>query len=420
MPYLQDEEATQARLAHGGPAALSVEFEGLRTILGLKAHAPLPLSEATLLSKALELADAMARRPNVGGAEAPLMDLRRLAHEGFFIAPLPQRYGGLGLGTEAGKHRLLLQILAAFGGGDLSLSRLYEGHVNALILITAYGTAAQLQQAANDARNGMLFGVWNSGGADPTKLTRATSGTGKLLLDGCKLFASGAAFVDRAIVTAECEGAGWQMTLLAMDRLRAEGAAQVDHRSWHPLGMQASESYGIEFLQAPIDEHDLIGDVGDFYREPLFRGGAIRFAAVHAGAVLRLRTMFAEWLTTNRRAQDPYQLARMGEIALAARDAELWVEYAASTAEAGLNVDADAAARECMLACANMMRVRMEQIGTATMQRVAAGAGARGLLQPWRFERIIRDLTMYLRQPGPDEALADIGRATLRNTEVAE
>ena len=420
MPYLQDEEATLARLAHAGPAALSVESEGLRTTPVFKAQAPFPLSEANLLCKALELADAMARRPNVGGGEAPLVDLRRLAHEGFFIAPLPERYGGLGLGTEPRKHRLLLQILAALGGGDLSLGRLYEGHVNALILITAYGTAAQVQRAANDARNGMLFGVWNSGGADPTKLSRVTSGTGKLLLNGCKFFASGAALLDRAVVTAECEAAGWQMTLLAMDRLRAAGAAQVDYGSWHPLGMQASESYGIEFLQAPVDEHDLIGDVGDLYREPLFRGGAVRFAAVHAGAVLRLRTMFAEWLNSNRRAGDPYQIVRMGEIALAAREAELWVEHAASTAEAGLSVNADAAARERMLACANMMRVRMEQIGTATMQRVAAGAGARGLLQPWRFERIIRDLTMYLRQPGPDETMAEIGRAALRNTGVSE
>ena len=75
----------------------------------------------------------------------------------------------------------------------------------------------------------------------------------------------------------------------------------------------------------------------------------------------------------------------------------LWIGRAAAIAEEGLSLNVDKLALERMLECANMTRLAIERIAMATMQRVVAGVGAHGLLQPSRFERIIRDLTMYLR-----------------------
>jgi hypothetical protein len=46
--------------------------------------------------------------------------------------------------------------------------------------------------------------------------------------------------------------------------------------------------------------------------------------------------------------------------------------------------------------------------------------GARGLNKPFHFERIIRDLTIYLRQPAPDAALADAGRYVLETQKPAD
>ena len=43
----------------------------------------------------------------------------------------------------------------------------------------------------------------------------------------------------------------------------------------------------------------------------------------------------------------------------------------------------------------------------------------RGLLQPHPIERIGRDLTLYLRQPAPDAALANAGAYTLACEEPA-
>src|ERR1700760_5049090 len=63
------------------------------------------------------------------------------------------------LSLEIGR---LLRVLAAIGRGNLSVGRIYEGHVNALLLIQKFGTAQQQQNCAAAVTRGDLFGVWNT------------------------------------------------------------------------------------------------------------------------------------------------------------------------------------------------------------------------------------------------------------------
>ena len=368
---------------------------------------------ALLLERTQQLADEIAARPNLGLQAAPLRELERLREIGLLMAPLPREDGGLGLGMEARNQGTLLRLFAAVGGADLAIGRLYEGHVNGLLMVMRYGTREQVKRLARDCRAGMLSGVWNTGGEELLRLHPEDGGTFRF--EGVKTFATGAVFVRRPIVTAEITGQGWQMAMPRMETLNAK----IDRSFWHPMGMESSESFGIDLTGERVGAEDLIGGPGDFYRDPLFRGGAIRFAAVQAGAVLRLHVLFTAWLHKMRRGDDPYQVARLGEIAMLAQQAALWVEKAAAVAEECMFRDETVWA-DRMVGCANMTRLAMERIATRTMQLVTEGVGARGLLQPARFERVIRDLTMYLRQPAPDQTLADVGRDSLRKGERAK
>ena len=363
---------------------------------------------AALRLRANLFAEEIAHRPNLGLTVAPKREIEMCAEIGILTAPLPRKEGGLGLGVDAGTQSTLMRVLAALGGADLALGRIYEGHVNGLLLVQKYGSAEQVSRLAEDVRGGMISGVWNTGRSEVLKL--ATEKDGYRLV-GEKTFATGVSFVQRPVVTAELAGHGWQMCLLQMERM----SASIDRSFWHPLGMESSESYGVDFTGGRVREDELIGEPGDFYREPTFRGGAVRFAAVQAGAVMRLHALFAEWLNEPRREGDPYQVARLGEVAIAAQEAAMWVEKAAAVSEECLN-RADKAYAERMIECANMMRAAIERLGTSVMQRVTAGVGAHGLLQPARFERVIRDLTMYLRQPASDATLAAIGRSSLEKS----
>ena len=355
------------------------------------------------------LADKLAGRPNLGITSAPTQELGMLRELGLLTACLPLSEGGLALGVEPGTQAALMATLAAVGGADLALGRLYEGHVNGLLLVQQYGTNEQITQICEEVRSGALSGVWNTGAQELLRLIPDGSG---YRLQGTKTFATGAEFVRRPIVTAELEG-GWQMTLPRMEQLDLP----LDRSFWHPLGMASSESFGVDFSGAWLEKEHLVGAPGDFYLDPIFRGGAIRFAAVQAGAVMRLHRMFADWLVEAGRGDDPYQTARLGDLAIAAMEAEMWIAKASQVAEDCFHVNRDrpqpAEDTASMVDCANMMRVAIERLGTNSMQKVVMGVGAHGLLRPAPFERIIRDLTMYLRQPAPDATLAAIGRRAI-------
>ena len=72
-----------------------------------------------------------------------------------------------------------------------------------------------------------------------------------------------------------------------------------------------------------------------------------------------------------------------------------------------------------LVAYANMVRTTIEQICIDVMQMCERSVGTRGLLPPNPMERIIRDLTLYLRQPAFDAALSSVGQYVLAETKPA-
>lgn len=297
--------------------------------------------------------------------------------------------------SGAGFHHDLLQGLGWIGYGSLALGRLIEGHLNALLLVGRFGTAGQAADAAEVAASGKLFGVWNTGEAEPVRLEPLADGS--VGMRGRKTFGSGASFVQRPIVTADLPHAGWQMTLVPMERAKL----QIDRDSWKPMGMEASFSFDIDFTGSVLQPQDLIGAPNDFYREPAFSGGAIRFAAVHAGGARRLVDDFTAWLRVRHRAADPHQAMRLSQCVQTLQETLLWITFAADGAEQYFGADdPESAAR--MVHIADMTRTAVERNTAEIMRLVTVGVGAHGLLHPNPFGPVLRDLTMYLRQPAPD------------------
>lgn len=332
------------------------------------------------------------------------------------VALLPAR-GGLGLGLVPGTSAALHQVLAAIGQGNLSVGRVYEGHVNALHLVQTYGTAKQIAKAATDVHDhALLFGVWNTEASGGIHVAPTEGG---LLLSGAKTFTSGAGHVARALITgalSDGEGAavGWQMCLVPMDEVHPS----IDPSFWRPLGMRASASYRVDFDGVALREDDLIGAPGDYYRQPLFSGGAMRFAAVQLGGAQALFDHLRAFLRDLSRTDDPYQRLRVGEVACLVESGALWLEGGARVADAWLASPGEEESTH-FVAYANLMRSAIEKICLETMTLVERSVGARGLLRPLPFERIHRDLTLYLRQPAVDAALAGGGVYVLGQTAPA-
>ncbi|MEO6898170.1 MAG: acyl-CoA dehydrogenase family protein [Caldimonas sp.] len=347
----------------------------------------------------------------------PLHSIVLLRDAGLLSAPLPSASGGESLG-DASRGVELLETLCAVGRGSLVAGRLFEGHVNALQLIDRYGSEEHKAWVAVDALAGRLFGVWNTEADDGVKLVSRGDG---FVLSGSKTFASGLGHVARAIVTAAVEEGdvrGPQMLVLDLD-----GHPPREDRSfWKPLGMRASASFRAGFDGRRIAREELLGAVGDYYRQPAFGGGAIRFAAVQLGGAEAIYDETRRFLREVGRTADPFQRARVGEMAWRIESGRLWLRAAADHASLALSGPSreDSQASECTLAYAHLMRSAIEDICLRVIELAERSVGARGLLRPEPFERLHRDLAHYLRQPAPDAALVEAGRFVLADSRPAD
>ncbi|MFD2718005.1 acyl-CoA dehydrogenase family protein [Hymenobacter monticola] len=334
----------------------------------------------------------------------PSQEFAWLQTAGLLTAALPADLGGAGLNVPAATLPLL-HTLQHIGRGNLAVGRVYEGHLNALLLIQQLGTAAQTARYAADARAGKLFGMWNTEIAtDGVRLEAMPNG--RYRLRGAKTFASGAGYLARPLITGALpKGRGWQLFVLPADTQ----APALDRSFWRPLGMRATASFRADLTGLEIGPDDLIGPPDAYYQQPAFSGGAIRFAAVQLGGAEAVFEETCRFLQGLGRIDDPYQRQRLGEMSIALESGRQWLRGAAEhAARPGATADAEAT-----VAYANMMRTAIETICLNMLQLAERCVGARGLLEPLPFERLHRDLTHYLRQPAPDGALADVGRFVL-------
>jgi alkylation response protein AidB-like acyl-CoA dehydrogenase len=303
---------------------------------------------------------------------------------------LPVKCGGAGLTGLS-----LSEVLRSIGSGSLPLGRLFEGHVNALELVLRYGNHQRVELVAEEARAGKLFGVWNT---DDAKGLRLIHRHGRSWLEGRKILASGAGHIQRPLVTATDEKGRRLMVLPKLD-----APDRADLSRWTAQGMRASATGAVDFTGIEIAPLEIVGNEGDYERQPWFSAGAWRFAAVHLGGMERLFDLFRQHLRETNRGHDPHQAARLGRAATALETARLWVAQAASIAEAPLG----SRAPEQLVAYVNLARLAVEAAALDLMQFIQRSVGLQAFLRPNSIERISRDLATYLRQPGPDRALTD-------------
>lgn len=296
-----------------------------------------------------------------------------------------------------------LRLLYDVGRGSLPLGRIFEGHVNALELVARFATPQQRARYYAEAEAGRVFGVWNTEAGDGINVYDL--GGGRYEIKGKKTFCSGAADVERPIITGHLwrEGrvVGWQMLVVPMERV---DDARVDDSFWSPLGMEASASFAVDFTGICVGEGDLLGDPDDYHAQPHFSGGAIRFAAVQLGGARALYDHATALLKAMHREHDPYQAHRVADMTLAHETGMNWLAMAPYRALPGHHAEAE------VIHFANMTRTAILRCCNEILDTAEMAVGARGFLSPKPIQRIYCDLRMYLRQPAPDSALAAVGR----------
>jgi len=336
---------------------------------------------------------AMQRRAAALDAEAafPAEDVAALRRAGVLAAPVPERFGGTGAGTEPGGAALAFELLRLLGEGSLAVGRLFEAHVNALRLALRYGTEAQARRAAADALAGLLFGLWVTD--PPGERLRRKDGR----LRGRKGPCSGAGHCTRALVTVK-ETDGTRMALVALG-----GNEPITGDAGALQGMRAASNGTVDLTGLAAPDESLLGAPGDYLREPEFSCGAWRTTAVTLGGLDALVGATREHLVRRGHADAPMQQARFGQMLIARETARLWTEQAAHSAE---RPEGSAAGR---IATVNMARLAVEAACLDAIRLAQRSLGLAAFVRPNPVERLARDLGTYLRQPAPDAVLLEVG-----------
>lgn len=298
----------------------------------------------------------------------------------------PVASGGQAFRDDDQRHLAMLDVLRIIGRADLSVGRLYEGHVNAMLLFGWYGTSGQLQALKRALGAGGIYGVWATEPPPGVSIIETQSG---LVLEGAKSFASGAGGNSHALITARRPDGDAQLVIV-----RADDPERADLSQWRVRGMRAtgSGSYSLDGLAIKPD--DCLGESGDYHRDPWFTAGAWRFTAVQLGGIEGLLIDIRRAMRPAAR-EDPVQRARFADAVAAARTAYLWVRECALRAA---SQDPDGPA------FAQMTRGIVERAGLDVVEAAARITGTYSALDGTRIDKISRDLSLYLRQAGPDHA----------------
>ena len=316
----------------------------------------------------------------------PAEEIDRLHRLGALTHPLPPESSG------AADSLALMLILA--GQGNLSVGRVLEAHINAMHLIARYGTPAQRAETTAAVRDGCLFGLWVT---DPPGGGLHMQRFGdRIRFTGAKQFCSSAGYARGALIMARDTGGTTRMLIVRL------GIGEVVTPLPSPLqGMRAAVTGAVDFTGCEISAASILGEPGDYLREPDFSAGAWRGSAVALGGLIALQELAVDQLKASGRFDNPHTRARIGEAMIARETSRLWVRSAARIAE---DPAADTAHR---VATVGLARIAVETACLDAMRLIQRSIGLSAFRQGNPVERICRDLSTYLRQPAPDEVLTE-------------
>lgn len=349
---------------------------------------------AVFEAKLQRLFEEWKAKPLLGPENAfPVDLLKELQATGAFDVLFSVEEGGLGLCQSTKGGQVLLTMLRRTGYLSLSLGRCLEGHVNVVRLVELYGTRGQRHALRSRLKQGGWAGIWVTDGNPLVTIEREGP---SFRLSGTKGFASAVRQVSLALITAATEQDDTVMVLVPTtdaSRQRSGPGALT--------GMQASETGAYEFTGIRVAPEDILGSAGDYLRQPEFSAGAWRGSAVALGGIDRLVDLLRQELLARGRADNPHQLARIGEALMLQKTASMWVKEAAQAAYSSHMASKD------VTSIINLARLSVERAALELITLVQRSLGLSAFIKGKAVEQVMRDLATYLRQPAPDEALTE-------------
>lgn len=356
-------------------------------------------------------------------AKFPVDDFRDLVDAGLHAPTIPLRFGGLGLGPYLGNVFTQWMMTKEIARADLALARCWEGHANSLVLLDGMASPEQKERwFAGVVERGETWVVWSGEPQARAASENARFGTtlekvdGGYVLEGLKAFCTSAGGARWALLLVNTAGPGGARhttgpaaeTVLLVACDLHDPSVSVDASWWDPIGMRATVSHAVRFDRTFIPAANVVGTPGQFLRDHWQTCFVPQYAASFLGAAEAAFDYAVENLVVQRKTDDPYVQHHVAKMAMGVETAHLWLRHVATLWESGAYEDARTAG--------SRIRHLAEHIALETVDHAVRACGARSLNRPSPLERILRDLSIYVRHDNDDQVLATIGRSILGKT----
>ena len=353
-------------------------------------------------------------------ATFPAEDFDDLFREGLLAPVVPREYGGYGLGPYSGDVFTLWMMTKEIARADLSLARCWEGHVNSLVLLD--GMANEEQKARwfkGVVQRGEKWVAWSGEPQarkpdEPIRFgTTVEKVDGGYIVEGSKGFATSATGAQWAILLVNTAGPGGVRhadaaaldSVLMMACNLSDPSVEIDASWWDPIGMRATVSHLVKFHRTFIPDEDLIGYPGQYLKEGWQTCFIPHYAATFLGAAEAAYDYALEYITSQKKIEDPYVQHHIGQMSVNVETAHLWLRHVADLWETGKYLEAQIAGSRA--------RHVVEHLAEDTVKQCIRACGARCLIRPSTLERVYRDLSFYVRHDNDDQILATIGKSIL-------
>ncbi len=291
----------------------------------------------------------------------------------------------------AGQTLQRWRALAAVAQFDLSLTKLYEGHTDALAILAEI----------NEPNAHIAQGAWCVWAAEaPGARTRIHPAGGACVrLSGAKHWCSGAMTGDHALLTAWADdGTGPYLVAIELDQ---PGWA-MDASQWKAVGMASSMSVNVTFDGA---KGRCVGGPGQYLSRPGFwHGGAGLAACWYGGAVGIALVLRASLLGKNSDGAG-YKLSALGKVELALEETSATLRQAAVWIDTHPTQDASRLALTTRLSAERCAKLVIDEAGKAM--------GATPFCLNEKFAQAVADLPVFIRQSHADRDFAALGERSL-------
>jgi alkylation response protein AidB-like acyl-CoA dehydrogenase len=364
-----------------------------------------------LVALAETLAQELARRAPEHDREAtfPHTGVAALQRAGYFTAPIPAEFGGLGVSSA---HDVLVAS-SRLARGDASLAIGVNMHLAVVLNVVRRWELTQRAELGVWLRGVVADGAFVASavsefGQDLTRPgTTATRTPDGWRIDGRKAFCTGspaATVLNTAVTFVDDRGA----ERYGYASVPPDAPGVEIHGDWDALGMRASGSHSVSFLSVHVPPHALgggfaIGDSAAYMQRNLLAG------LFHASASLGIAESAAQFTAKG----EPSARARM----LLAENAIDLSAARATLARAAMLVDEDAAELITLFAEAQAAKAFVNEASARIVDRALALSGGAGYFNGHPLSRAYRDVRAgsFMHPLGANRAYDLLGDVALGN-----